>query len=340
MTELTLLTDSAAADTLRQALGGDPAKVEGIADLIRGEVSARGACPRAATLRRVRQFAARAAKLDEALVEEVCDCLEREGDIVLAAGGILYATPLRAVDRGDMTLRIASSLPTRWLRERVTGRWAVSGIVRTCRVEDLDHTRRAIAAARGVVITPADWAGLDRVPCADAQWLESLDRRLRSEPEAPGGLERDEVLAWSGCEVTSSGLRWKTRGPPDTAARLWRARNRWGRWHYAWTQQGGTPSDAPFVCLRPDEGTRAKYALARNLGMPVKGTVVTQDERATLSVSYWLPVAEYRYLAVVSSDSVTTRDGSHWTVPADRLSGLIKTLEMRLGILFEEESVR
>lgn len=337
MIELTLLSDPEAGGTLRQALGGDPADVAGVADLIRGEVSARGACPRAATIRRVRRFVAPATDLDETLVENVCGRLERGGDIVLGAGGVLYATPLRAVDLGDRTLRIASSLPTRRLRDGIAGSWTVSGVSRTCRVEDLDQARLAVAAAEGVVITPADWACLDRVPRADRDWLDGLDRRLGAEPEAPDSLERDEDLAWSGCAVTPNGIRWKSK-EPEPSTRLWRARNRWGHWHYGWTRQGA-PGEAPFVSLRPDEGTRSVFALARDLGMPLTATVVAEGETVTLSVSHWLPVAEYRFLAVSAAESVLERDGGHWTMPRGRLAGVIEVLRERLGIAFREEIV-
>jgi hypothetical protein len=308
-----------------------------IADLIRGEVSARGACSRATTIRRVRRFVAPAIDLDEALVADVCDQLEREGDIVLGAGGILYASPLRAVDLGDRTLRIASSLPTCRLRERIAGSWTLSGVVRTCRVEDLDQLRLAVAAAEGVLITPSDWACLDRVPSADQDWLDSLDRRLRAEPEAPGSLERDEDLGWRGCEVTPSGIRWKA-AEPEPRKRLWRARNRWGHWHYAWTREG-TPSEGPFVSLRPDEGTRSVFALARVLGVPVTATVTRHGETVTVSLSHWLPVAEYRFLAVSAAESALERDGGRWCVPGERAARVIDVLAERLGLVFREETV-
>jgi len=336
MTTLALLPGGQASEVLREALGEDPAQMAGVADLIRDEVTARGACPRAATIRRVCRFVSPAVALDEAVVEDVCDRLERDGDLVLAVGGVLYSTPLRAVDLGQGVLRFASSLSTRRLAAQVVGIWTVTGTSRTCQVADADQARAAIVAAGGIVITPSAWACLDRTPRADQDWLAALDRRLTAEPETPASLERDESLVWAGCAVADGQIRWQAKGP-EHATRLWRVRNRWGHWHYAWTQQG-TPSVAPFVSLRPDEGIRTVFALARALGEPLVASISRQVQEAVLSVSQWLPVAEYRFLAVSASRSVVDRNGSRWSLPNDRVAQVVEVLGDRLGLVFREET--
>ena len=209
MTTLALLPGGQASEVLREALGEDPAQIAGIADLIRDEVTGRGACPRAATIKRLCRFVSPAVTLDEALVTDVCDRLERDGDLVLAAGGVLYSMPLRAIDRGQGVLRFASSLSTRRLAAQVVGIWTVAGTSRTCQVADADQARAAIVAAGGIVISPWDWACLDRTARADQDWLEALDRRLAAEPETPASLERDESLVWAGCAVADGQLRLK-----------------------------------------------------------------------------------------------------------------------------------
>ncbi|MFH1865876.1 MAG: hypothetical protein ABIK85_08325 [Candidatus Eisenbacteria bacterium] len=336
--KLALLPIEEARTVLHEALGGDPSEVSGVADLVRGEVSARRACQRSSTIRRVRRLAAPVASLDETLVAEVCDLLEREGDIVVGTGGVMFATPLRAVDLGGGEIRIASSLPTKRLAARLVGTWRVDGTSRTCRVEDADRARSAIVAAGGVVLTPAAWACLDRVPCADQAWLDGLDRRLRSESEGAGSLERDESLAWRGCVATEAGFRW---APAESAkaARLWRARNRWGHWLFAWTDEG-TPKTSPFVSLRPNDGTRSAFAVVRALGSPVRASLEKRDEVAILSVPHWLPIAEYRFLAISSSSSVAEGSSRRWTLALDQLAYVLGVLRKRLGLVFHEEASR
>jgi len=179
---------------------------------------------------------------------------------------------------------------------------------------------------------------LDRVPRADQSWLDSLDRRLKAEPEAASSLERDEPLAWCGCVATASGIRWKA-GEPGKTARLWRARNRWGHWHYAWTQQG-TPTTAPFVSLRPDEGARSAFAVSNALGIPAEASIEKHDQEAVLTVSHWLPIAEYRFLAVSSSPAAAERNSTRWSMPLDRVTPVLEVLRERLGLVVREETTR
>ena len=336
MTKLALLRTEDARVALADALGGDHAEVSGVADLVRGEVSARRACQRSSTIRRVRRLAAPVTTIDETLVAQVCDLLVREGDVVVGTRGVLFSTPLRAVDLGGGEFRIASTLPTKHLTSLLGGIWNVVGTSRTYRVEDEQRARDAVAAAGGVVLSPADWACLDRTPCADQSWLEGLERRLRAESEGPGSLERDEPLAWRGCVATEGGFRW---APAESAkdARLWRARNRWGHWLFAWSQDG-TPKNSPFVSLRPDDGTRSAFAVVRSLGSPVEVSVEKRDGVAVLAVPHWLPVAEYRFLAVTSSSSTTEGGSSRWTLPVERLAHVLGVMRERLGLVVREEA--
>ena len=338
MTKLALLGTEDARAVLADALSGDRAEISGVADLVRSEVSARRACQRSSTIRRVRRLAAPATTIDETLVAQVCDLLVREGDVVAGTGGVLFSTPLRAVDLGGGEFRIACSLPTKHLASFLGGSWDVVGTCRTCRIENEQRARDAVAAAGGVVLSPADWACLDRTPRADQSWLEGLDRRLRAEPEGPGSLERDESLAWRGCVATEGGFSW---APAEStkAARLWRARNRWGHWLFAWSQ-GGTPRNSPFVSLRPDDGTRSAFALVRSLGSPVEASIDEGDGAAVLAVPYWLPVAEYRFLAVTSSASATEGSSSRWTLPGERLAHVLDVLRERLGLVVRDEATR
>ena len=338
MTRLTLLQPDGARSVLHEALGLDPSDLAGIADLVRSEVSARSMCQRSSTIRRVQRLVAPVARIDEGAVSEVCDLLEREGDVVVASGGVLFGTPLRAVELGSGELRIVSSLPTKHLSGRMAGIWRVQGTSRSCRFDDAEQARAAVVATEGVVVSPAGWACLDRVPCADHTWLDLLDRRLRAEPEGAGSLERDEPLGWRGCVATEGGFRW---APAESAkeARLWRARNHWGHWLFAWTGEG-TPKASPFVWLRGDEGTRSAFAVARDLSSPVEVSLEKRDGVTELALPTWLPIAEYRFLAVSSSSSRTEGRGARWELPHDRLEYVLGVLHERLGLVVRREATR
>lgn len=338
MTKLALLQPEAALPVLHEAIGGEPSDVASIADLLRSEVSARSMCQRSTTIRRVQRLVAPVASVDENAVAEVCDLLEREGDVVVASGGVLFGTPLRAVDLGNGVVRVASSLPTRHLSARLAGKWTVTGVSRACRFDDAEHARSAVVSADGIVVSPAGWACLERVPCADQAWIDLLNRRLRAEPEGAGSLERDEPLPWRGCVAAEGGFRWAS---PETAkeARLWRARNRWGHWLFAWTQEG-TPKGSSFVSLRRDEGTRTGFAVARILSSPVEVAIERHGDKADLLVSAWLPIAEYRFLAVTSSSSRVEGRGGRWELPNDRLDDVLDVLQERLGLVVRKEATR
>lgn len=94
MTRLALIDDDQALEFFRALLGAEPARETAIAELIRAEVSARGFCQRATTVRRICRFAAPVVNLDVAMVNDLCTQLEREGDILMADAGLLVAPPL------------------------------------------------------------------------------------------------------------------------------------------------------------------------------------------------------------------------------------------------------
>ena len=210
MTRLALIDDDQALEFFRALLGAEPARETAIAELIRAEVSARGFCQRATTVRRICRFAAPVVNLDVAMVNDLCTQLEREGDILMADAGLLVAPPLRAIDLGQGRFRLATSLTTQRLQTLLPGSWGLVGIGRTCQAENAAHFRARVAEMGGKVLTPAAWACLDRVPAADQAWLDGLDRRLRATPEPAGSLEHDEPLAWSGCRMTAEGVRWQS----------------------------------------------------------------------------------------------------------------------------------
>ena len=333
MTRLALIDDDQALEFFRALLGAEPARETAIAELIRAEVSARGFCQRATTVRRICRFAAPVVNLDVAMVNDLCTQLEREGDILMADAGLLVAPPLRAIDLGQGRFRLATSLTTQRLQTLLPGSWGLVGIGRTCQAENAAHFRARVAEMGGKVLTPAAWACLDRVPAADQAWLDGLDRRLQATPEPDGSLEHDEPLAWSGCRMTAEGVRWQSSAHAVDAC-LWRARTRYGYWRHAWCREG-PPSTSPFVSCGADAGSRTVFALARVQGPPLTLVVTQDDARAVLTIPHWLPVAEYRYLTVCATHREIERSGSRWSLSREQVAGVLAMLEARLGLVMD-----
>ena len=328
--QLTVLTESQARGLLTQALGGNPTPSDAAADLLRQEVTARRRCPRHFLVSRVCRLAAPALALDPELVGDVCEDLERQGDIVLAEGGFVYPTPARIVALGSGTFRFVCALPSARLFATVDGEWIRRGVRRDCRPSgSAEHAAEVLG---GIVVTPEAWAGLDRVPAADGNWLRALDARLSWAPEPAGSLEHEEPLEWSGFVLEQDELRWR----PSRPAQLWRARHRWKRWVYAWSS-GESPSAQPFVTLYPDEGARTVYAVALAAEKPFRASITKTGGEVTIGISGWLPQAEYRYLSTCAEPVEASGRGSTWTMPASRAEGVVNTLATRLGVRLEQK---
>ncbi|MEW6732740.1 MAG: hypothetical protein AB1489_15545 [Acidobacteriota bacterium] len=335
---LTLLDENKVSDILLNSVGINPNDVAGVADLLREEVSARCCCPRYKAIARVSKFIAPIVTINAETISNVCELLERSGDLLLGFGGNLFPTPVRAITLGGGTFRLVSSLSTKRLTALLVGEWEIDGITRTCHLESerKDLFMEEIKAVGGVVLSLSTWAGFDRTPPADSQWLSSLERRLQLEAEPAGSLERDEQLVWNGCVAIDDNIRWKS---DDTGkmAQLWHTRNRWGYWLYAWTQ-GGSPTFSPFITLRPDEGLRSYFAVARSLGVPLEATLEQQAERTIITLDSWLPVAEYRYLSISASLVQSKKKGKQWLIPNDRISRVLDVLQERLGLIIRKEA--
>jgi hypothetical protein len=235
---LSLITQDDAVKRLALLAGGSPDSREAVSNFLRAEVHARKHAPRAATLSRVARLLGPAVLVDEERLDEICDALEREGDLVLAPGGVLYATPTRVVVL-ERRARVFGSLPTRALEAALGGEVTALGVLRT--VTATDDLANVVAKIGGATVTPNVWAGLDRTPKADSAFISKLDQRLEWEPVGAGVLEKDGPLEWRAWEVTGEGARWRR----THEGRLWWARTRFGGHHRTWTA-GASPATSPF----------------------------------------------------------------------------------------------
>jgi hypothetical protein len=327
---LALLSDAAARVLLDRVVGSELGPFDVAAELLRQETSARRSCPRHLLINRVCRLAAPVVSLDEELVSDVFDKLEREGDLLLAEGGLVYPTPVRIVALGEGVLRFVCAIPSARLFPNVDGEWSRRGVRRDCRTrQPIEEVADALG---GVVLAPEAWAGLDRVPAADEAWLTMLDARLAWDPEQAASLEQDEPLEWAAFVTDKGEPRWRASGP----SKLWRARHRWKRWVYAWSA-GDSPRSTAFVALQPDEGVRTTFALARTAGTPFQGTLTKKEHgNAVLALAAWLPLAEYRYLSTCAEPVEATARGSSWSLPEARAKSVVATVADRLGLRIEQ----
>jgi hypothetical protein len=297
-----------------------------LSDLVRAEVHARQHAPRAATLSRVARLLAPAVFVEEARLDEVCDALEREGDVMLAPGGILHATPTRVVAQ-KKSARIFSSLPTGRLAAALGREVSAKGATRT--IASMEGLPGAVAAIGGAMIPPETWAGLDRTAPADAAFLAKLDQRLEWQALGAGSLEKDGALEWRTWQSTPEGMRWRR----SNEGRLWWARTRFGGHHRAWTA-GGSPSTDRFVELNADDADRARFALSQGEAGATVLRIVRSGKRATLELPGWLPRPEYRWLSLQAAP-VPDSKGMRWDIAVDDEKLITSLLVERLGLVVE-----
>ncbi len=323
---LSQVTREEAVKRLARLSGGAPDSLEASSEWVRAAVHARQHAPRAATLSRVARLFAPAVSIAEERLDEVCGALEREGDVVLAPGGILYATPTRAVAL-ERSARVFSSAPTRVLAKALGREVSAKGATRS--LASVDGLADAVAMIGGVMVTPEAWAGLDRSPNADAVFLAKLDQRLEWQALGAGSLERDGALEWRTWRSTPEGMGWRR----SAEGRLWWARSRFGGHHRAWTASG-SPSTSTLVELSPDDADRARFALSRGVAGASVLRIERSGKRVTLEVPAWLPRPEYRWLSLHAEPTPDTK-GLRWQVAEEDETMITKRLAERLGLAVE-----
>lgn len=320
---LSHVTREEALQRLDRLRADAPDSFETLCDLMRAEVHARKHAPRAATLSRIARLVAPAITLDEQRLDDACDALEREGDMLLNPGGILYATPTRVVAM-EKSARVFSSLPTRPLAKALGREVSAKGASRM--VASFDGLAEAVAEISGVMVPPEAWAGLDRSPPADAAFLEKLDQRLEWQALRAGSLERDGALEWRAWQISPEGARWRR----SDEGRLWWARTRFGGHHRAWTAKA-SPATNPFVTLSPDDADRARFALSRTIEPATVLRVERAADRVAIELPGWLPRPEYRWLSL-HAVAVADSKGMRWEISADGEDQVTKLLSERLGL--------
>lgn len=326
---LTVLDPTTGAERLRQDLGAGPDSDEGLCALLRAEVHARGNALRAVTLERVVRRIEAVVEVDPERLAELCGTLVREGDLVRGPGGVLWATPLRAVPLLNGSARLFSSVPSSALTTILGAEPRAHGATRT--VPWRAEMGVSVTANGGRVLSPDAWAGLEHAPLADDTYLARLDERLAWESEAPDSLERDGPLEWRGWVPDGERPGWRRDAP---TAKLWWARTSWGH-RRAWTAGQGSPATVPFLLLRRDDADRATFALSRQADASPAVVVELVDGHAIVEIPAFLPRPEYRWVSLQCEHAGDSVQGVRWRVPADAVRDVTDMLARRLGLAVE-----
>lgn len=323
---LSQINSEEALRRLAQSQASAPDSIQYLCDCVRAEVHARKHVPRAVALSGVVRLLAPVISIDDQRLDEACDALEREGDVLLNPGGILYATPTRVVAL-EKNARIFSSIPTRKLAAALNRDISARAALRT--VNSLDGLPEAVGKVSGVMVSPEAWSGIERTPKADAAFLEKLDHRLEWQALGAGSLEKDGELEWRTWQVTPEGGRWRR----SNEGQLWWARTRFGSHSRVWTA-GTSPSTSPFVTLSPDDADRARFALSRKIKQASVLRIEHSEMGVKITIPGWLPRPEYRWLSL-HAEAVAESKGMQWAIPAGSVDHVTKLMFERLGLTVE-----
>ena len=300
---------------------------EWLLDLLRADVHAHGQTTRTACLERLRQLIMPILPVDRERLLKCCDLLIREGDLTLAPGGRLYATPLRVMQVTDRA-RLLGSVPTRFLATSLGTSPEQNGAQRTLLWSD--ELVANILDEGGCQVTAESWAGLNHAAPADEHFLQTLDQRLQWEARPAGTLERDVPLAWC-CWSAPSEKPAKGKRTANETGPLWYAPRPFSGYHHVWTA-GESPAKNSFVELGHDDANRARFALMRRAGTPPVISVTKKKDQTVLAIPGWLPFAEYRWLSL-HAQMMEWKDGvAHWSTRNENLSAISDMLSRQLGM--------
>lgn len=327
-------------EAVETSLGAPLHSDDGIAELLRAEVTARRACSRRAlcdrTVVSLSVFGGSELERVDAVLEE----LVRRGDVT-AAGGMVASAPLRVVDIADGRLRVHSSVPTRTLAAEPALARMVAGVDRVCRVDAADDSwRLAVSRLGGIALTPERWSLLDRVPPAGREWLDSLDLRLMGGGATAAGTAAPDATAEWRVFVPQGDFgarrRWR-RADADPVGRLWRVRDARGWWVYAWTG-GGAPDRVAWLRLSGDDAVRTSLSLDRIVGVKAKISTRHGPTGVEFSLDFFVPRAEYRWLTTMTDRVATEHGGVTYHCPAAVWPLVADTLSSRLGVIADDAS--
>ena len=338
MTSIESITSFEAVQFLQDLTGADPLHGEAVAELARHVISSR---KRSGFHRLFRDIATLMSPVREVTPEEmrvVIEALEADGDIIINHG-IVWVTPIRAIQLDELIFKFMSSLPTKRLIDLFPGDWSCHESTRTCKSLQPWSMADQITANGGILLSAEGWAGLDREPAADALWLSTLEQQLIDHPNLPDSADLEtgrHKREWEWLQADGSTLRWR-RGEAPAGIRIWRALKFNGYMLYALTQSG-SPAVQPWLRLRRDDAHRTIFALARTAksnGWKIPVSISDRPDGAVLTIPPILPYAEYRYLTVLAMSRASEQSSIRWQFSFTRLPRILEILDSRLGIQFK-----
>lgn len=324
---------------LTKWLGYPAESMEGLAELIRAEVTSGGLVTRTAlansTLRRLEGLAPWSKEEVSRAIEELVEC----GDLVRGDLGAIAGTPLRMVDVDQERSLVISSLPLHILRPAMPGTWQVSRCRRELRRLPLIEARiaKGLAELNGVRIPFEQWCKLDQLPRASAEWLATLDRRLTEEGELIGHFATTaELRAFKVKPAENTGELWQLS---STSNSLWSRHDARFGWVHYWTG-GAAPTSARSLRLHDWEACLARYALACAYGSPAKAEVHFDAGFFGFSLPYWLPLPLYRFVSGLSAMEVRAEGiDTTWRFTRANARRVVAELSSRLGVVFENREI-
>ena len=337
---LVITTAELVLENLAQLTGyalDDPATV---VELLRHELSARSVSSRRTVCDSVHAQLAAFAEWPRDEIRESLDELERSGDVSSAPGGRVAPAPLRLVDLDGKRFAVFCGMPASALRGvfpsakitcEQTQRW-----LSFADAPDADFMDQ-VAAVGGRVMSPARWAGMDRVQACGAEWLEDLSNQLELNSCRPDSWDMESLEEWSvyvpDTAVPTQRKRW-CRSSKGAQGRLWRSRHRLGWWVHAWTD-GTIPSACNSLKLGKDEAGRTAFSLDAVADAPLTFAFSKKDE-VELRADAFLPLAEYRFLNVSGRQSRDADGGSRYRFELDAWERVMPALRERLHVELKE----
>ncbi len=316
----------------RELTGHIPFDADALTEMVRNELWARGVTTRRVLCERIASLARPLSDVKKDDVRSVLDEMERIGEVTFGPRGGLAVAPLRIVDAGNGHFRLFGTLPSR-LVPNATSVGMARGLS--------DNSTETVAALMkqygGVKLSPARWAGFDRVLPAGPEWLKQIEGRMEYDACDKGTVDGELNGIWMAYRpaTTNGGAQSPWRKPAvHEVANLWRGWSIYGWPIHVWTS-GGNPTESPSVRLTSDEANRTTFALCLRAGIPPIFQAEALGADVVLRFETYLPRAEYRYLMIVGVMQNLGGSKRAFRIPQENWTQVGTTLRERLGVTID-----
>ncbi|CAB1063565.1 hypothetical protein D1BOALGB6SA_8348 [Olavius sp. associated proteobacterium Delta 1] len=337
--KIQLLENSVLSDLANEIFGDLHDSTDIMIETLRSELTARVVSNRLALCKRVKDSIAPIEAVELESILGQLEILEINGDATRGPGGKVAAAPLRAVKTGPNRYNIYGTLPSADL----LGKMPIetidkSAASRSVIIKDESHEQfvRTVSEMAGKVLSPEQWAGLEKSEPAGAEWIKKLNQWLNQGGKEPGFIRIEFPEAWRVYrpeqQKDSQSKRWKKQ-VGDGEDRLWRCRSVYGRWLYVWTD-GREPDISSQIKLSADNALRTMYSLDCNSQLPLKFNFEESDHDVHMAVNAMVPIAEYRYLTTIGQRLESSGLPFQYRFQLDTWPAVKGMLSERLQVIF------